>query len=382
MAYQYNPTGIMQRNLWQPVSSYAPMTNIMGANPPPASTGAVNYYPDLPAVIAPLNTPSLVTPSTGGTLGSTVVGPYTQQFGGKPGVPSPVATAGEAVTGNLANYPDINKLIEDINATNERAVMGNVETNIPNYTGLIGQRSANIEANLAGQVPTDVQQLLRQQAAERGVAAGIPGSQAIDYSNLLSLGLTSLGRQDVGAQQLGSALTTVPHVPIADPSSMMVSPGDIQGAQYAANVIGAAPDPSAAANEAFNRLLLMRALAEQGGQGRNIPSPTPRLPTATPSIGYNWPQLGTSPTSSRYGSTAWDTTPDISGEGLSVYQSPFEMSFPDLYGGEATAPGTPGFVGPTTPFYDQTYSPDYLGGWYNVGEPATPSYGDYYDFGF
>jgi hypothetical protein len=338
------------------------------------SAPAFNYYT---AATAPQNVTTPITAATPGNLGSTVAGNWTPQFGGKPAVPSPVATAGAATAGNLANYPAINELTGNINTTNREAVLANVGANIPNYTGLIGQRSGNIQANLAGEVPKDVQNLLQTQAAERGIAAGIPGSQAIDYSNLASLGLTSLQRQDTGAQQLGSALSTVPNTPIADPSSMMVSPSDVQSAQYASNVIGAAADPTAAANEAFNRLLQMRALAEQGAQ-RGGSQPRQNMPQTPQSGGggasgptwagggwnYGQPSLDSTGYPYLTGTAAQVTTPNYQSGGIKGYDTDYTGSLDDIFGGGSNWDSS---------YYDpssQVYSPEYYGGWYDWTDPS------------
>lgn len=64
------------------------------------------------------------------------------------------------------------------------------------------QYYTNVRANLAGELPPDVLDLLQTQAAQYGIASGLPGSQFAGYRGLRNLGLTSLQRMDVGAQQM------------------------------------------------------------------------------------------------------------------------------------------------------------------------------------
>jgi len=59
---------------------------------------------------------------------------------------------------------------------------------------LLKQTAASLGGALRGELPEDVQNLLRQQAAEYGVASGMPGSQFQSYAGLRNLGLTSLDR--------------------------------------------------------------------------------------------------------------------------------------------------------------------------------------------
>jgi|SRR6185436_1175565 len=59
---------------------------------------------------------------------------------------------------------------------------------------LLKQTAASLSGALRGELPEDVQNLLMQQAAEYGVASGMPGSQFQSYRGLRNLGLTSLDR--------------------------------------------------------------------------------------------------------------------------------------------------------------------------------------------
>lgn len=81
---------------------------------------------------------------------------------------------------------------------------------LPGYSSMLGQRSANTGSLLRGEVPQDVLQQLQQRGAERGVAMGSPGSPNANASWLRALGLTSLGLQQQGSQQLTQGIADVP----------------------------------------------------------------------------------------------------------------------------------------------------------------------------
>lgn len=94
--------------------------------------------------------------------------------------------------------------------------------NLPGYQSLINQQSQNIGGLLRGQVPGDVQTLLQQQGAERGVAMGSPGSPNSNAAWLRALGLTSLGLQKEGAGQLSQVRADTPVPELWNPMSLYV----------------------------------------------------------------------------------------------------------------------------------------------------------------
>lgn len=78
-------------------------------------------------------------------------------------------------------------------AIQSNPIMGSVTT-FPKYT-------SGVSAALRGELPSDVTDLIKRQAAEFGVASGMPGSQFAGYRGLRQLGLTSLSEMQ-RAQQL------------------------------------------------------------------------------------------------------------------------------------------------------------------------------------
>lgn len=94
--------------------------------------------------------------------------------------------------------------------------------NLPNYANMVGSRTENIGQQLKGQLPQDVINQIGQQAAERGIAGGSPGSPNANAAYLRALGLNSLQMQQQGSQNLSAAIADTPVSPLFSPASMMV----------------------------------------------------------------------------------------------------------------------------------------------------------------
>lgn len=138
---------------------------------------------------------------------------YGGSYGGTPGQIS-YASATETI-------PGISSLINQINRTAAKSAQ---DVRIPQGPALEKKSSANIAAQLTGEVPADVMNLLAQEGAERGVAMGSPGSPNASAAYLRALGLTSLQQQQVGEQNLTAALARNPAAPIYDPSQLVLTP--------------------------------------------------------------------------------------------------------------------------------------------------------------
>lgn len=178
---------------------------------------------------------------------------YNPAYGGVPQIPNPISTQSQAIGGNQMNLQALIQLLSGINNSQQSQLTSNFNTAIPNYQALTQTASSDIGNNLHGVVPPDVINLLTQQGAERGITTGMPASGNANAAYLRALGLTSLGREDLGVSQLDStrqsAAATV--APLFNPASFLVSPDQQQQAQFAANTMSAAPIPSAAAAKAI-----------------------------------------------------------------------------------------------------------------------------------
>lgn len=178
-------------------------------------------------------------------------GSYSPIYGGIPQLPNPVATAGQAVSGDLGNLNQLLALLGGIDTSQESQLLSNISAAIPNYSALVGAESGNTAQELAGKVPQDVINQIAQGAAERGISTGSPGSNNSNAAYLRALGLASIGQQQTGAQNLATMATTAPMAPLFNPSSFMVTPEQQQSAAAAQSIYNAAPIPAAAAAKAM-----------------------------------------------------------------------------------------------------------------------------------
>ena len=108
-------------------------------------------------------------------------------YGSVPAPTQPVSTSGAATGNAIAAGQEVN-------------------SQLPGYTQDLSNVGANITALTSGQVPGDVIEQLQQQGAEENAVTGA-GSNA---AYLKALGLTSLGLDQTGQQDLQSILTSLP----------------------------------------------------------------------------------------------------------------------------------------------------------------------------
>lgn len=249
-------------------------------------------------------TPTPVIPGVPSLPGQTQGG--AGPWGTVPQVPSPGDTAADAIGWNLENLPAIHNILNDIDPT-------------------IGTRRGIIDDKLAGMVPEDVEYLLAQRAAERGIGGG---SVNADY--LKALGLTSIGQQREGAQEAGALANEV----FGIQSPMFVTPGQAQEAQYLANLMASMPDPAAAGALA---IALQRMGMRAGSGAGNVPGAQPSPgggAKATPTI----PSRGTLPTAptAPAGGGGWGFTPGP-GFGGEEFDVPFDGGAPSPGGSGGAA---------------------------------------------
>lgn len=184
--------------------------------------------------------------STGTLTGSTISG--SGAYGSVPATTDPTTSAAQAITGNIANLSNIYTMAGGINQFTNQQALQNLASNLPGYTGMSSQSSANIASLLRGEIPSDVRAQMAQSAAERGISGGMGVDTANTNAALLrALGLTSLGLQQTGESELTSAIARTPTGQQYNVSSMLVSPQEQQAAQQAANVYASSPDPTIAA---------------------------------------------------------------------------------------------------------------------------------------
>lgn len=174
-------------------------------------------------------------------------------YGSVPVVPDPSSSASTAITGDISNLADLYDLAKSVNQFNTGQALSQYQSNLPNYDAMVSQSSQNILNNLQGKISDDVVSQLTQNAAERGVATGL-GTGSANYNTALlkALGLTSMGLQQTGENQLTSAVQRTPTSQLFNTSSFLVTPEQQQEAQMYANYYASMPNPTTAANTNLN----------------------------------------------------------------------------------------------------------------------------------
>lgn len=251
--------------------------------------------------------------ASAGTLTGAPPFNYAGAYGGVPQVPSPVSTAGQAVSGNVANLPGISTLATQATTLGNTLAKSGYEQNLPGYAGNLSQAAVNAGNLLQGQIPPDVLRQIQQAAAERGVAIGSPGSPNANAAMLRALGLTSLNLQGEGLQQFGKLMGLTPVGQPFNPASMMVSPDALQAAQMAANLYASAPVPALAAQANLNAMLTGLNRGQMTtAPGVSMPTMPSSSPTGVRTPLYN-PML-TQPTAPGASTGGWGSLTQVSDE--------------------------------------------------------------------
>lgn len=196
--------------------------------------------------------PEKLAEQKGSQLAGTSPSNYSTAYGGIPATADPSQSAAAAITGSQANMPALQEMASGINQFNLGEQLGQYETALPGYGNMVGQSAGNIGSRLRGELPGDVVSQMTQQAAERGVSMGVPGSPFSNSELIKSLGLTSLGLQTQAENELTQAIGRTPVVPLFNTSSFLTSPQAQQEAQQQANFMAAAPVPAKAQQTALD----------------------------------------------------------------------------------------------------------------------------------
>lgn len=344
-----------------------------------------------PSGAAPSNFPSYAPPQTRSSLmgsgASLAPGPSSVgkgAFGLVPSVPNPVSTAAGAIAGNQANLLALGNLGTGTTTLSAGLAQLPYQLNLPNYMGNLGQAASNVASNLAGRISAPTSNEILRQAAERGAAIGAaPGSPNVQTNWLGVLGQTSEQLQNLGASQLQQMIAGTPTGQPFNVAGQQISPTDLQAAQYAANVAGAAPDPTQAAQA--NLDMLLRAIEAGkvagfpggggGGSGGlpQLPAPGGMLSPVRGAFPY-YGGGGAGGYMPRYAPTA------PGGTGYSYQPQP------GLTGVGEDWMGIPGFPEPPAPAYDESgiyqFGLGYGGGEGPIGSAPTydPNFGVYDPF--
>ena len=233
-------------------------------------------YPNSSPVVTPPTVPSGGTPIAAPTA---IPQTYSPVYGGIPQVPSPTSTAGGAIGGNITNMADLLKMILGASGASAAGAQSQLQSNLPGYAPMTQQASTDILSNLQGQIPQDVKNQIIQSAAERGISVGA-GSPNANAALLRAMGLTSLGLENTGQQQLTAAIGRTPVGPAQNPANYLVTPAQQQAAAEEQAILNAAPIPAQAAQARLNQLLAgLNAGRGAYGGGGGLPSPSSQSPT-------------------------------------------------------------------------------------------------------
>jgi hypothetical protein len=181
-------------------------------------------------------------PALGGSINSLL----SSLYGSKPATANPATSASQAIQGNAANLRADTGLTLATDTTSAAGAQVPFQLNLPDYENMLTQDTGNVGSELQGQVPQDVQNLITEGAAERGIQTGQgPSSPNSNAALLQALGLTSIGQMQTGQSGLSTLIGETPTGAAFNPSTMFVTPEQQQAADQYANLVAAAPDPEA-----------------------------------------------------------------------------------------------------------------------------------------
>lgn len=181
-------------------------------------------------------------------------------FGSKPGVAEFTETdlgaeSKKAAAANTRNLPEIESLLEKI---------------MPGWKSMVGQGSKNAQSMLRGEIPDDVQGLLRRNAAYKAFSGGYGGSGMSKALTARDFGLTSLDLMNKGENSamrwMGAARESVAPWMVTGPAQAQQTERNNlykqAVEQFKFNVL-AAPSPEAAGK--FNTISTIGSLAASFG---------------------------------------------------------------------------------------------------------------------
>lgn len=223
-----------------------------------------------------------------------------------------------------ASVGELSNLTKQINAMLLSGTKAAQAARVPGGPALEEQSSKVIGQELAGGVPDDVIKLLQQQSAEGAPGTGVNPQAAY----LRALGLTSIGQQQAGEQNLTAATARNPAAPIFDPATQLLTPG-----QAGNLALGQQQQNLAAQSEADRvaleqqRLALESARVGGGGGGYGGAGPTSSFDpfiTSVPNYGPDQAYFAATP--------GYGFSPSTSGE---TYTAQEPLTWEEMFG-----PGT------------------------------------------
>jgi len=153
----------------------------------------------------------------------------------------------DSLNASLAALPQAQNLTGQENAFNTQQLQDTLNKSIPGYSNIQSARSANIQNELAGQLPPDVQAAIERAGAAQGLSGGFGGSQAGRNLTARDLGQTSLGLMNQGQSQ---AQQLISGTPMATPISIAQQLGINPSLLYSGNESQRQQNMGAATNAA------------------------------------------------------------------------------------------------------------------------------------
>jgi hypothetical protein len=261
--------------------------------------------------------------ATPGTSGTSAASPATLTLtGGNPWTP------GYGVLGGPAAPTTPNSLAATASSAAASAGTTALNDALPGYMTSMNNIGTNIASETAGQVPQDVIAELQQQGAEGNTTTGAASNAAY----LKALGLTSLGLEQTGQQNLEGIEPSIPGYTISqNPSFATTSAQSLSIAEDQANTLNAINQQQQEYQQQQEALNAAQAGAAAGNNAWNTPtnswSGSGALPTTTssawsasaPTAGGQNPSVtsfinnlfnnGTLPSSGSVGTTSWNAAP-------------------------------------------------------------------------
>lgn len=218
-----------------------------------------------------------------------------------PGVNLP-ARGAEALASQQSLLPTAQGIASGVNTFQNDQLRAILEGSMPGYGARQGQQGTDIMAMLRGEVPEDVQQLLKTNAAQGAVARGMPGSSVLSGSLssndwLKNLGLTSLGMMNTGMAANNAFTRATPYIAPMDVTAEL-GPTPTQADTLEAQRLGrqqallaqeaVMPGQTASAGNSLSQIGGLLAGVGLGG-GYSGPGSTTWTSGPSPSYGINGP---------------------------------------------------------------------------------------------
>lgn len=173
---------------------------------------------------------------------------------------TPAEEQKKAIAGNLANFDAAATLTDKTNTFSFDQQMKNITKLMPGFAGMLDQESGNISSLLKGEIPQDVQDMIKRMTAFKSMSGGFSGSEAGSNLTARDFGLTSLSLMESGAKQLDAASRWMSQAfsPAMNITSMFLTPVQQYGMdveerntqwnrEWLQDKVNALPDPSRAA---------------------------------------------------------------------------------------------------------------------------------------